>query len=228
MKRTTAAENKLITICLLLAVGIGAGFAHAESPDSPLDSYVRALESSYKGVRSLQAEFTQTRTWGKRTRTESGTVYLARGGLMRWDYREPSPKLFVATGKDLYLYVPADQQVTRSKVKASDDARVPFRLLLTRLNLRKVFAEIRFDDGVIQALPGNRVLRAVPKKAEEAGYGEVWMEITPEFDIRKLVIHYADRSRMEFLFTEIARNTPMKPSLFTFTPPPGATLIDQK
>ena len=228
MARRLANNYKPIKVCFLIAVLTGSGFARAESSDSALDSYVRALESSYKGVRTLQADFSQTRTWGNRIRTESGTMYLARGGLMRWDYREPSPKLFVATGKDLYLYVPADQHVTHSKVKASDDVRVPFRLLLTRLNLRKVFAEIRFDEAAIQALPGNRVLRAVPKKAEEAGYGEVWMEITPEFDIRKLVIHYADRSRMEFLFTGIARNTTLSPTLFTFTPPPGATLIDQK
>ena len=34
---------------------------------------------------------------------------------------------------------------------------------------------------------------------------EVLMEISPEFDIRTLVITYADRSRMEFVFEDIQR-----------------------
>ena len=227
MKQQTINKKSFKIVALILAVGFFATPPCSAEPGSELDDYVRALESSYRGVRTLKADFTQTREWGNRTRTESGEVYFERGGLMRWEYREPTVKLFIATRKDLYLYVPADMQVTHSKVKASDDVRVPFRLLLSRLNLKKVFKKIQFDDGDIKARPGDRVLRAIPKKAEEAGYGEVWMEITPNFDIRKLVIHYADRSRMEFLFEDIERNIPLSPNLFTFTPPPGANVIDQ-
>lgn len=222
--------NKWMIACSIVLAFVAAGVrtAKGDSSEAGIDDYVRALEASYRGVKTLRAEFTQTRKWGNRTRTESGTMHLARGGLMRWDYREPSPKLFVATGKDLVLYVPADHQVTRSKVKASDDVRVPFRLLLSRLNLRKVFSEISFADGALDSKPGHRVLRAIPKKAEEAGYGEVLMEISPEHDIRTLVVTYADRSRMEFVFEDIQRNRAFSPSLFSFTPPPGVEVIDQK
>lgn len=213
-------------LCAMALIALRARGADASAPE--LEEYVRALESSYRGVNTLKAEFRQTRQWGNRTRTESGTVHFGRGGLMRWDYREPSAKLFLATAKDLILYVPADNQVTRSKVKASDDVRVPFRLLLSRPDLRKVFAVIRFAEDTGSAQSGNRVLRATPKKSEEAGYGEVLMEITPEFDIRRLVITYADRSRMEFVFEQIERNSRLSPSLFQFTPPPGAEIINQK
>lgn len=218
-----------LTCATLLALSVILPSPMPAAPAGPgIDEYVRTLESSYKGVRTLRAEFTQTRKWGNRIRTESGTVMLARGGLMRWDYREPSPKLFVATAKDLILYIPADRQVTRGRVKASDDIRVPFRLLLTRLNLRKVFAEISFADGALDARPGDRVLRAIPRNAEQMGYNEVLMEVSPEFDIRSMVITYADRSRMEFVFEGIERNSPLSPSLFTFTPPPGVEIIDSK
>lgn len=217
----------LFTILLSLSA-MGAKFTLAAPSEPAIDDYVRSLELSYRGVKTLRAEFTQTRKWGNRTRSESGTVMLGRGGLMRWDYREPSSKLFVATRKDLFLYVPADHQVTRSRVKASDDIRVPFRLLLTRLNLRKVFADISFAEGALDSRPGNRVLRAIPRKAEEVGYNEVLMEISPEFDIRSMVITYADRSRMEFVFEDIKRNSALSPSLFDFTPPPGVEIIDQK
>ena len=214
--------------CFLVALILAASSFAGAAPPAAIDDYVRALETSYRDVRALRAEFTQRHDWGNRTREESGTVYFARGGLMRWDYREPSIKLFLATSKMLILYVPAENQVTRSPLKASEDIRVPFRLLLSRLNLRRVFSRIEFADGALDTQPGSRVLRAIPKRAEESGYSEVLMEITPTFDIRRLRVIYLDRSQMEFLFEHIERNAPLRPSLFSFTPPQGAEIIDQR
>ena len=216
-----------LRLCALLVVAVVVhAAAGAAAGPSEIERYVRALESSYHDVRTLRAEFTQTYQWGARMRVERGTVDFARGGLMRWDYREPTPKLFLATGKDLILYIPAENQVTRSSVKSSEDIRVPFRLLLSRLNLRKVFSTIEFADGALDAQPGNRVLRAIPKRGEEA-YSEVLMEVTPNLDIRRLVVFYTDRSRMEFVFNRIERNVALNPTLFQFTPPSGAEIIKQ-
>jgi chaperone LolA len=222
---------RFLLVLILLAIAFAPYAGRAEASDAAsatLDDYVGALETSYRGVKTLRAEFTQTHTWGNRARVESGTVSFARGGLMRWDYREPSPKLFLATGKDLILYIPAENQVTRSKVKSSEDVRVPFRLLLSRLDLRRVFSHIEFADGAVRAEPGGHVLRALPKKAEQTGYREVLIEVTPAFDIRRLLISYLDRSRMEFVFDDIQRNAALDPSLFRFKPPPGAEIIDRR
>jgi outer membrane lipoprotein carrier protein len=210
---------------ILLMVVLAPRTVRAAEP-SGLDPFVKALESSYHDVRTLRAEFTQTYQWGARTRVETGTVTFARGGLMRWDYRQPSPKLFLATRKDLILYIPEENQVTRSPVKSSEDIRVPFRLLLSRLNLHKVFKTIEFADDALDAQEGNRVLRAIPKHGDET-YSDVLMEVTPDLDIRRLVVSYRDRSRMEFVFDHIERNVALSPTLFQFTPPPRAEIIKQ-
>ena len=217
----------LAVLCLALA-GVTIGPAPAADPATALAQYVRALESSYRGVQTLRAEFTQTHTWGGRSRVEAGTVYFARGGAMRWDYREPKSKLFLASGKHLILYVPEERQLTRSAVKSSEDVRVPFRLLLSRLSLRKVFSRIEFADAALAAQPGNRILRAFPKGGQDEAYTEVLLEVTPTFDIRRLVVFYPDRSRMEFTFDHIERNVALSPTLFRFTAPPGTEVIDQK
>jgi outer membrane lipoprotein carrier protein len=213
-------------VCLLLGLALAGRAAAAEAVLS-LEQYVRALEASYRGVETLRADFTQTYEWGGRTRVESGTVYFARGGLMRWDYREPKPKLFLASGKHLLLYIPEENQLTRTPVKSSADIRAPFRLLLSRLNLRKVFSKIEFADQALEAQPGNRILRAFPKGGQDEGYSEVLMEVTGAFDIRRLVVFYADRSRMEFTFERIERNAALSPTLFRFVPPPGTEVIEQ-
>jgi outer membrane lipoprotein carrier protein len=146
---------------------------------------------------------------------------------MRWDYQRPQPKLFLADGKTLMLYIPEEKQLTRSPLKASDDVRIPFRLLLSRFNLRRVFSRLEFAPDALQHDPADRVLRAYPKKGFEAEYSQVVMVISPQFDIRRLLIILPDQSSMEFSFDHIERNVPLSRSLFRFTPPPGTEIIDQ-
>ncbi len=212
-------------------MGLALSIMHAEQTraDAPtVAEFVHRLESSYRGVNSLKADFTQTYEWGSRTRQESGTVYFAHGGRMRWDYRSPEEKVFVSNGKDVLLYVPEEKQLTRTTVKASEDVRVPFRLLLRRVDLRKVFKRIEFADDALKAQPGDRVLRAIPKHGDESGIHQVLLEVTPDYDIRTLVVFFVDHGKMTFRFQDVKRNARVTRALFEFKPPPGTEIIDQK
>ena len=226
-----------ITVFLFLA---GAGQVNpalcksraerAVGPAGPnsLQEFVHRFESSYHAVQTIRADFTQTYVSGGRTRTESGVVYFARGGLMRWDYRQPQPKLFLSDGKTLMLYIPEEKQLNRSPLKASDDIRVPFRLLLSRLELRRVFSRFEFAPNALEHQPADRVLRGYPKKPFQEDYQQVLMVISPQFDIRRLVVSLPDQSTMEFDFDHIERDVPASRTLFRFTPPLGTEVIDQQ
>jgi len=231
-----ARNGSLVTALVVVgSVAVSLGAEH------PLDSYLRQVESSYRAVKSWKADFVQVYRAGDRERRETGTVILARGGKMRWDYRSPESKLFLADGKTTELYVPDDKQLMRTPEKASEDYRAPFTLLLARVNLHRVFGRIEdADPGRRQAEPLNsqlgalsevegqagRVLRCFPKRADE-GYDEVEVELTPALDVRRLVIQFSDRSVMEFTFDRIERNVAAPASLFTFVPPVGTDVIDQ-
>jgi len=204
-----------------------AGRAADGSIDS-LDAYLHPFESSYHGVQTIRADFTQTYVSGDRTRVESGVVYFARGGLMRWDYHWPQPKLFLADGKTLMLYIPEDKQLTRSPLKASDDVRIPFLLLLSKLDLRRVFSRIEFAPNALNHDPADRVLRAYPKQGYEGDYQQVLMVVSPRFDIRRVLVILLDQSSMEFSFDHIERNVPLSRSLFRFVPPAETEIIDQR
>ena len=217
-----------VVTCLALGTGMWNGRAFPAGPAStPLEDVVRRLESSYRGVKTLRANFTQTYTWGEQKRSESGTVSFARGGLMRWDYEQPASKLFYSDGRNLYLYVPEEKRLTRSPLKSSADSRAPFALILSRLDLRKFFSKIEFADQELKPAPGGVALRGFPKKGHEADYQEVLMELNPAFDIRRLVVAYPDRSVMEFTFERIERDVAFRPDLFRFTPPPGTNIDEQ-
>ena len=222
VRRTSAAVICLILFCCTIRL------TAQNPPPNAADAYVTQFESSYREVRALRADFTQTYTLDGRTKIEAGRVAFARGGLMRWDYQRPSAKLFLSDGKQVSLYVPEQHQLTRTPMKASQDFRVPFELLLTRLNLRRVFARVEMADAAIEHDPADHVLRAFPKKQFAQDYSSVLIELDPQFDVRRLVVSYPDQSRMDFRFDHTQRNPPLPHSLFEFAPPPGTEIIDQR
>ena len=199
----------------------------ASAAQLPLDQFIQKVQKSYHDVHALRAGFTQTREAQGETRIESGTVVFARGGRMRWDYSTPIQKLFLSDGKEVLLYLPAEKQLNRSSVKASEDFRVPFRLLLSRLDLSKVFSKFEDAGDAPQNASDDRVIRAFPKDGEKEGYKSVLIEFNPQMDIRRLAITYTDNSVMKFEFKGIQRNPELPASLFHFTPPPGTEIIAQ-
>jgi outer membrane lipoprotein carrier protein len=241
MRPRRAIPNDLVTpgflpipLLMLGACVLVAGFSQPLSADKgaagatlALEECVRQFESSYHNVRTLQASFTQEYVaWG-RTRVESGEVYLSRGGKMRWEYQKPEQKLFLSDGREVMLYVASEKQLTLTPLKASDDVRVPLELLVSHPNLRRAFSKIEFAGPAAGAEPGDRVLRAYPRRGQEQEYRDVLVEITPTFDVRRLVITYPDETTMQFTFNGIARNARLNPSLFEFTPPAGTEVIQQ-
>jgi outer membrane lipoprotein carrier protein len=217
----------LAIVAFLICVGHPL-IAQTPATTATADAYVQQFEASYHEVRSLRAEFSQAYTQsGSPPRIEAGRVSFARGGLMRWDYLRPMEKLFVSDGKQVSLYIPEEHQLTRSSMKSSGDFRIPFELLLTRLNLRRVFARVELADAAIDHDAADHVLRAFPKKEFAEVYTDVLIELSPQFDMRRLVINYPDHSRMDFRFDHLERNPAVSRSLFQFTPPPGTDIIDQ-
>jgi outer membrane lipoprotein carrier protein len=194
-------------------------------PSLPIGEYVRQFEARYSGVETLQADFTQTYySWG-RTRVESGFVSLARGGKMRWVYQKPEEKLFVSDGRQICFYVPGEKQVTISSARDAGEARVPLDLLLSRLRLSKVFSRVEFAGQALEADRGDDVIRGYPRLLYKRDYRSVLIELTPQFDVRRLVVFYPDNSTMQFAFTRIERNKTLDSSLFVFSPPPGTEVI---
>jgi outer membrane lipoprotein carrier protein len=215
-----------VFIALALPPALSAGQVSAAG--LPLDEFINEVQSSYRDVEAIRADFTQTYDTGGATRVESGTVVFARGGRMRWDYREPEKKVFLSNKKEVLLYLPEEGQLNRSSVKQSEDFRVPFRLLLSRIDLRKVFSRFEDADNQFQHPPGDRVIIAYPKNADKMGYKHVVMEFGPQMDIRRLEIVYTNNTVMKFSFSHIDRNPTLTAAMFELTPPPGTQIINHE
>jgi len=183
------------------------------------------VDQHYNHVETLQVSFSETYRGAGISRNETGTLELKKPGKMRWDYRQPRPKLFLSDGKTAWFYVPGEQQVRKAPVKALDDLRSPLRYLLGKTKLEKEFNGLSLAPDVKPLESADVVLRGVPKSMADR-VNQVLLEITPDSRLRRIVIEEADGSTTEFQFTDEKTNAPLADSRFKFNPPPGVETVE--
>jgi outer membrane lipoprotein carrier protein len=207
----------LLAILLIMIVPAGAA--------QDVHSIAAAVDDHYDHLRTLQAEFTETYHGSGMERVESGTLWLAKGGLkkpgkMRWEYRSPKAKLFVSNGKDAWFYVPADRQARKTDARKLDDVRSPLAFLLGKSRLEKELQGLSLAPDVTPTAAGDVFLRGVPPALADR-VSEILLEVTPEHQIARIVIDEVDGSVTNYRFTDQKENVPIPEGRFEFIAPAG-------
>lgn len=186
----------------------------------------RAFESHYHNVRTLSGYFLEKYTsGGSGLVVESGTVYFAKPGRMRWDYDSPEKKMFLVDGKNVWYYVPADHTASRTSVKQSTDWRTPLALLAGKVNLGRLCGGLSLGDaGKLD--PGDKVLVCKPRKEDQNAFTQVLLELNAQKQLVRLDIQQAGDVEMDFHFGGWHENAPIAASKFQFEPPPGVAIVD--
>jgi outer membrane lipoprotein carrier protein len=156
---------------------------------------------------------------GRPRKSESGELTLRKPGRMRWDYTAPAGKLFLSDGKDVYLYTPDAHRVEKTKLKASEDMRAPLAFLLGKLDFSKEFRDFSVKPD------GANFLVTAKAKDDKLPYEKVEMLVTPDYEIRRLVVNGQDQSVLTFQFDQETLNPAVNDALFKFQMPAGATLV---
>ncbi len=204
--------------------------AHGLSED--VHSIAQAVDEHYNHLRTLQAEFTEVYRGSGIERTESGTLWLAKGGAkktgkMRWEYRSPREKLFVSDGKDAWFYVPGDRQARRTDARKLDDIRSPLAFLLGKSKLEKELRGLSLAPDVAAVADGDVVLRGVPQALAER-VSEILLEVTPEHRIVRIVMNEVDGSVTEYRFSELKEDEAIVDARFRFSPPAGTETVESE
>jgi outer membrane lipoprotein carrier protein len=235
----------LMVLAAVYGTGVAQPGAAADSPASA-KAIARLLEEHYRRAQSLRVVFMERYSEGPREiRIESGTAYFRRPGRMRWEYEAPEKKLFVADGKTVWFYVPADHTVTRSPVKESSDWRTPLALLTGKADLSRLCS--RMDLVSQPGVPGGHaVLRCLPKGEKEAesgaakassqaptelpgasGFIDVLLEVDSSTgELARVQIRQAGGIELEYRFGDWQEGLQLSDEMFRFSPPKGVAIVD--
>jgi outer membrane lipoprotein carrier protein len=228
MKSNSLLNN--VAVSVVTAVITAAMAVALPVPTGDVHTVAQAVDEHYNALHTLQAEFTELYSGSGMERTESGTLWLAKGGLkkpgkMRWEYRSPKAKLFVSDGKDAWFYVPGDRQVTRSSARKLEDIRSPLAFLLGNTKLEKELTGLSLAQDVTPLGSGDVVLRGVPSALADR-VSEILLEITPSHEISRIIINEADGSTTEYRFSDLRENAAIPEGRFAFVPPAGIETIE--
>jgi outer membrane lipoprotein carrier protein len=232
LKRNLRGRALLKMAKALLSSAMLTGFALASFFQSPADlhSLTQAVDNHYNHLHTLQAEFGEIYTGSGMERTESGTLWLAKGGMkkpgkMRWEYRSPKAKLFVSDGTDAWFYVPSDKQVRKTEARKLEDVRSPLAFLLGKTKLEKELQGLSLAPDIAPLEAGDTVIRGVPQDIADR-VSEIVLEITPSHQIARILIDDVDGSTTEYRFRDQKENLPIAAREFQFSPPPGVEIVE--
>jgi len=204
----------LLLLCRTLAL----------AADPSVQRIASRVDRRYNHLTSLKAQFQENYNGAGLTRNESGELWLQKPGKMRWQYEEPTQKLFIVDGKNAFFYVPSERQARRMPAKKLDDFRSPIRYLLGHTKLHQEFTKLAISSETPKQ-PGDVVLEGIPKGMEDR-VQRVLLEITPSDQIARIRIEELDGSSTEFTFRDLQENLTVKPDLFRFTPPAGVEIVE--
>jgi outer membrane lipoprotein carrier protein len=179
------------------------------------------LESFLKELTTIKAAFVQTlnNAGGELIERSEGIMAVERPGKFRLEYQNPYEQLYVADGKNIWMY---DRDLEQVTVKPQSEAlgSTPALLLST-----------------VEPLDTNFELREL---GEHEGF--VWLELNPKdadsnFDFVKLAMEGETLRAMEMVdgfgqttrlyFDPMTRNPKLDVDVFRFVPPPGVDVIGE-
>jgi outer membrane lipoprotein carrier protein len=199
----------------------------AAAPAQELDQVVDAVEATYGKMTDLRAEFTQVarnKSLGQDVKAE-GTVYLKKGGKMRWDYKSPAPQQIVSDGTHLWVYTPELNQV--NKGDAPKALAGPAGSFLQGLGKLRDEFTVRFLNPASKTdASGRPVLDLTPKKPT-ALLTRLVLTVDPKdnYLVRQAVLYDQLQNTVTMSFNRVALNPGLSDTLFAFTPPKGAAVV---
>jgi outer membrane lipoprotein carrier protein len=207
---------------LLTTMVAGAGPAWSMT----LDEVVGGLEGAYRGMTDLKAEFSQT-AFNKSlnsTIPALGSIYLKKGGKLRWVYSEPTKQEIVSDGKTLWVYTPALNQVNTGP--APEALAGPAGSFLAGLGRLREHFHVRFLNPARPTdADGNIVLDLTPKEPVPT-LSRLILTLDPRaWQVRQAVVYDQFENTVTMQFSRVAVNSGLADRLFTFVPPPGVATV---
>lgn len=201
-------KKVFITACLLAGAAVSA--AHADTRSD--------LQSRLGKVNSFHANFAQTVTDADGALVQEGTgdLWVKRPNLFNWQMSALDESVLVSDGKTLWFYNPFVEQVTATWLKDATQ-NTPF-MLITRndpADWQQYMVSQRGDSFELKPKTNNGNLKLFT------------ITVTPDGIIQQFAAVEQDGQKSSYQLKG-QQSTDVNMNKFTFTPPKGVTLDDQR
>ena len=180
------------------------------------------LANAYRTLGTLTARFEQeldAKALNQRE-TESGMLYLALGGRMRWQYDQPAGKLAVSDGNKSYLYIPEERQLFVQPLDTGPGAPITLRLLLGKVDVTREFS----CQGALVS-GGSLTLKLALTQAI-AGVQDLEVRLDKKTGlVDKVAYKDALGNAISLELSHIRTGVVLDPALFQFQPPKDVEII---
>lgn len=202
--------------------------APAEAPaDKGLDPEVKrvldGIQGFYAEATDLKAAFTQTYTYKVygRKQVSSGRVFFKKPRMMRWDYKKPVSKVFVADGKTLWVYEPEENQAFKQSLA---DSQLP--VALTFMSGEGRLAD-EFEARLMQSPSDIYTVELIPRR-HAGDYRSLLLKVDREtFAVRSSTVVDPVGNTNQVVFSGVETNAGIADKAFRFSPPAGVRVITE-
>lgn len=188
---------------------------------------LRRVEQAANGVRSLEADFTQSLTIPLLNQTQrgSGKLYQRKPDRFLMRFSDPEGDVMVADGRHFWLYYPSSdpRQVIRTSIAAGGEAVDLQQQFLSNPNQRFV-PTLNGEETV--AGRAAYVMTLVPRQRSPYKVLRIWVD-KQDYLVRRFEMTEENDSVRRVELRNLRTNHTLSDALFTFTPPAGAQVFDQ-
>ncbi|WP_029685022.1 outer membrane lipoprotein chaperone LolA [Tatumella saanichensis] len=199
---------------LLIATGIVSLMISAASHADDAAS----LQSRLDKVTSFHAAFTQKVTDGSGNNVQDGKgeLWVKRPSLFNWQMTAPDQSTLISDGKTLWFYNPFVEQVTATWLKNAT-SNTPFMLIARNQPSDWKHYNVKQQGDNFELTP----------KSADGNLKQFTINVTSTGTIRQFSAVEQDGQRSAYQLTS-QQDGAISPDKFTFTPPKGVTVDDQR
>lgn len=209
-------------------VALVAGAARAQSP---VDGLIDKAVAAYDRTRTSTGTFEQAIT-----NPLSGSTVRARGAFEQqrqpakfsFRFTEPKGDLIVGDGRSVWIYLPSSTPGQVIKMPMTEGGAGSLDLASHFFDSPKTRFTITDGGAATVAGEATRALVLVPKSnAEPFTRATVWID-SSDGTLRQFETLEPSGIKRRVTITAITPNAPVSAKAFTFTPPKGTRIVDQK
>ncbi len=201
-------KNIVISCCLLAALTSVGAYADAAGD----------LQQRLDKVKSFHATFSQkvTDASGASVQDGEGEMWVQRPNLFNWHMTAPDESVLVSDGKNLWFYNPFVEQVSVSLLKDAT-GNTPFMLI----------ARNKASDWQKYNVSRSGDSFSLTPKSADGNLKQFDINVAANGTINQFSAVEQDGQRSAYTL-ESQQNGSVSADKFTFTPPKGVTLDDQR